>query len=110
MDTSHCIGSGLKPQVSHAELLAAFGKIDDTELIAQLRLHAARGPKGRWLRPLWRAYIALFILNFDHTNDLIRNLQDSPDLRAVCGFDDVLPHRTTFNRFIQRLAQHAGAD
>ena len=108
MDTIHSIGSGLQPQASHAELLAVFDRIDDDELIAQLKRHAARGPKGRWLRPLWRAYFASFMLNFDHTNDLIRNLQDSPDLRAVCGFDDVLPHRTTFNRFIQRLAQHAG--
>ena len=108
MDTIHSIGSGLQPQASHAELLAVFDRIDDDELIAQLKRHAARGPKGRWLRPLWRAYFASFMLNFDHTNDLIRNLQDSPDLRAVCGFDDVLPHRTTFNRFIQRLAQHVG--
>lgn len=43
----------------------------------------------------------------DSTNDLIRRLQDEPALRAVCGFGDQLPHRTTFNRFISRLSDHS---
>ena len=28
-------------------------------------------------------------------------------LRELCGFGDDLPHRTTFNCFIQRLSHHA---
>ena len=29
-----------------------------------------------------------------------------PEFRIFSGFENALPHRTTFNRFIQRLAQH----
>ena len=106
MDTIHSIGSGPDPQASYPDLREAFDKLEDTELIFRLRLHATRGPKGRWLRPLWRAYLASFFLNFDSTNDLIRSVEKSPELRALCGFDWPLPHRTTFNRFITRLSQH----
>ncbi len=56
---------------------------------------------------LWQAYVASFILNLPHTNALIRRLEDDLDFRHLCGFNDVLPHRTTFNRFIQRLSYHA---
>lgn len=55
---------------------------------------------------LGRAYIARYVLNRRDTNDLVRRLPDDPGLRAVCGFSDMLPHRTTFNRFIRRLADH----
>ena len=40
-----------------------------------------------------------------HTNALIRRLSEDQALRELCGFRR-LPHRTTFNRFIQRLAHH----
>ena len=46
-------------------------------------------------------------MHFPHTNSLIRLLKEDPELRATCGFGDVLPHRTTFNRFIRRLSHHA---
>ncbi len=58
------------------------------------------------LRALWSAYIASFVLNLPHTNALIRRLEDDPNLRAICGFRNKLPHRTTFNRFIRRLSHH----
>ena len=56
---------------------------------------------------MWQAYVASFVLNFPHTNALIRRLEEDSHLRHLCGFEDVLPHRTTFNRFIQRLSYHA---
>ena len=59
-------------------------------------------------RALWRAYVVSFVLNLAHTNALIRRLGDEAILRELCGFGDDLPHRTTFNRFIQRLSHHAG--
>ena len=40
------------------------------------------------------------------TNDLIRRLEADASLRRCCGFGPTLPHRTTFNRFISRLADH----
>ena len=51
--------------------------------------------------------MASFDLNMPHTNALIRRLQDDPLLRAICGFNGHVPHRTTFNRFIQRLFHHS---
>ena len=56
---------------------------------------------------LWRAYVASFVLNLPHTNALIRWLSEDAELRAICGFGDQLPHRTTFNRFIQRLSHNS---
>ena len=106
MASIHSIGGGSNPQASYDSLRQAMDSIDDSELVAALHRHTARGPKGRWVRPMWRAYLASFLLNFDHTNDLIRSLEDNPALRQVCGFDGPLPHRTTFNRFIQRLKQY----
>ena len=48
----------------------------------------------------------MFLLNLLHTNALIRELDTNPVLKELCGFE-TLPHRTTFNRFIQRLSHHA---
>ena len=64
------------------------------------------GRRGYSNKTLWRAYLASFILNLPSTNELIRRLQEDSSLREVCGFGDSLPHRTTFNRFINRLADH----
>ena len=55
---------------------------------------------------MWRAYLASFVLNLPHTNALIREIATNPGLRAVCGLKQ-LPHRSTFNRFVQRLSHHA---
>ena len=55
---------------------------------------------------LWHAYLASFVLSLPHTNALIRRLQDDAELRLLCGLNSPLPHRTTFNRFIKRLADH----
>ena len=76
-------------------------------LLETLREYRKNGRPGHSLKALWRAYLASFLLNLPHTNALIRRLQDDADFRALCGFRDVLPHRTTFNRFIQRLSHHA---
>lgn len=92
------------------ELRCLFALMDgrDDELLDTLQSYhppGTRGPKGYPVKALWRAYLACFYRNFDSTNSLIRALEDNPTFRAVCGFR-YLPHRTTFNRFIIRLAQH----
>ena len=38
---------------------------------------------------------------------MIRRLIEDSELRSICGFGDPLPHRTTINRFIQRLSHHS---
>ena len=83
-----------------------FSVLDDAALLARLQEYRWTGRQGYSLRALWRAYVASFILNLPHTNALIRQLVHDRELREVCGFDDLLPHRTTFNRFIQRLSHH----
>ena len=88
------------------ELAAVFSSLDDAVLLSRLQEYRPVGRQGYPLKALWRSYVASFILNLPHTNALIRRLEDEPDLRHLCGFGDALPHRTTFNRFIQRLAHH----
>ena len=88
------------------ELAAVFSSLDDAVLLARLQEYRPVGRQGYPLKALWRSYVSSFILNLPHTNALIRRLEDEPDLRHLCGFGDALPHRTTFNRFIQRLAHH----
>ena len=76
-------------------------------LIEKLWAYRKNARPGYPLKSLWRAYTASFLLNLPHTNALIRRLQEDAELRSICGFGDILPHRTTFNRFIQRLSHHA---
>lgn len=88
------------------ELRAYLDAVDATALLDRLQDYRRRaGRRGYPLVALWRAYLASFILNLPHTNALIRRLEDSESLQAICGFVQ-LPHRTTFNRFINRLADH----
>ena len=63
---------------------------------------------GYLAKKMWRAYMLSFILNMDCTNDLIRDLEENPNLIEICGFDmsKPLPNRRTFNRFICSLAEH----
>ena len=97
---------GQVPQDScHSELAAVFSSLDDAALLARLQEYRPTGRQGYPLKALWRAYVGSFILNLPHTNALIRRLEDDQDLRDLCGFRR-LPHRTTFNRFIQRLSHH----
>ena len=69
----------------------------------------AAGRPSYPIREMWRAYVASFVLNLANTNALIRELRNNDRLRRLCGFRSdpkLLPHRRTFNRFIQRLGHH----
>ena len=89
------------------DLGAIFDSLNDKPLCDHLEEHGRNGRPGYPITALWHAYVASFILNLPHTNALVRLLRASLDLRRICGFDGVLPHRSTFNRFVQRLSQHA---
>ena len=91
------------------ELRSIFDIIDDEPLLASLAHHRWNGRPGWSLRALWRAYIAGYMLGLPTANALIRRLQDDAALRNVCDFEDDLPSRWTFNRFISRLSHHADA-
>ena len=90
-------------------LQAVFDVLEDGAILSRLQAYRPTGRPGHPLKALWKAYVASFHLNLPHTNALIRELEDDPHLREVCGFDPdaSLPHRRTFNRFIQRLSHHA---
>ena len=91
------------------ELQAVFDALDDDRILTRLGMYRQLGRQGHSLHALWRAYVASFHLNLPHTNGLIRELEDDPNLREVCGFNPSapLPGRRTFNRFIQRLSRHS---
>ena len=105
--TQHISKCGILPQSPFLELQAVLSALDDTEILARLQKYRPTGRSGYPLRALWRSYVASFVLNMPHTNALIRRLTQDSEFRDVCGFADALPHRTTFNRFIQRLSHHA---
>ena len=96
---------GFRPAQA-ATLAAVFANLSDAPLLARLWLYRANARPGYPLRPMWRAYVASFVLNLASTNDLIRRLEHDGGLRRLCGFGKRLPHRITFNRFITRLSLH----
>ena len=110
MATQHCSRSGtVYPHFSSrptAALAAVLDNLSDAPLLARLWLYRVNGRPGWPLRSLWRAYVASFVLNLGSTNDLIRLLMRDRQVRRLCGFGARLPHRTTFNRFVSRLACH----
>ncbi len=71
----------------------------------------AFSPLGRPNYPfetMLKAYLASYVAGVTSTNALIRGLQENPILAMVCGFDttEPLPHRTTFNRFFNKLIEY----
>ena len=107
MAERHSSKCGILPQRPFADLEAVLSVIDDTAILACLQDYRPTGRRGYPLKALWRSYVASFILNLPHTNALIRRLSADSEFRSLCGFADSLPHRTTFNRFIQRVSHHA---
>lgn len=89
-----------------AEIGRVLDLIDAAPLLALLASYRRVGRKGYPLVAFWRAYLCSFLLDLPSTNALIRRLEDDRELRALCGFGQDLPHRTTFNRFISRLSFH----
>ena len=75
-------------------------------LLDRLAEYRPTGRKGYPLAALWRTYLMTFLLNTPSMNAMIRRLQEDAPLRRLCGFGRQLPHRTTFNRFVNRLADH----
>lgn len=85
------------------EFEAILANLDDAALLKQLKRYRWTGRPGHSLRALLRAYCVSFLLNLPSISALIRELQASPELCRLCGFDTI-PHRTTLSRFIKRLS------
>ena len=92
-----------------AELRAFFDSLDDRDFLWHLYdSRSGRGPNGYSVDSLWRAHLLSYRLNIGNDCELIRRLQDSSDLRQLCGFryNDQVPSKATFSRFNKLLAQH----
>jgi hypothetical protein len=92
------------------ELKTTINNLLDKQFRHDLQRMKHHTEAGYLMEPLWRAYMLSFILNMDCTNDLIRRLEESPNLIELCGFDmdKPLPSRWAFDRFIISLAEHLG--
>lgn len=89
------------------ELGEVFDCLPEGQLVAKLGLDRWVGRSGYPIVVMLRAYLASYFLNMRNTNSLIRRLQEDIVLRRICGFSsDSLPHRRTFNRFMDRLDLH----
>ena len=97
---------GAQPRGRMAEVQAILDSINPTPLLKALTARQWTGRPSYPQEALWRAYAASFILNLPSTAELIRQLEDNPVLRRVCGLPDGLPSAATFNRFIQILSWH----
>jgi hypothetical protein len=85
-----------------------YQKLIRAMLDEKTKLISPLGRPGYSLEMMIKAYLASYILGVRSTNDLIRRLQENPVLALVCGFDlaKPLPHRTTFNRFFNKLIKY----
>ena len=90
----------------YGEFRQILDALDDSKLLLSVGRSRIYGRPGYDVRTMWNAYLAAFYLNLPSTNSLIRRLEDDEPLRVVCGFEDVLPCRRTFNRFIRNLADY----
>lgn len=85
-----------------------YQKLIKAMLDQKTKLISPLGRPGYSLEVMLKAYLAGYVLGVKSTNDLIRRLQENPVLALVCGFDltKSLPHRTTFNRFFNKLSEY----
>lgn len=90
------------------ELAEVFECLPESRLVAKLGFDRLVGRSGYPLEVMLRAYLASYFLNLRNTNNLIRRLQEDIALRQICGFftSKPLPHRVTFNKFMDRLELH----
>ena len=93
------------PSPTIREIAAALNAINDAPLLERLEAYRPTGRRGYGPKALWRAYLSSFMLNLRSVSDLIRRLQDSAELRQLCGLHRV-PSQPTLSRFIARLAKH----
>ena len=93
------------PRPDLAEIELALSLFNGDDLVDSLERFPRRGRPGHPRSPLVNAHLVGYLLNVGSTNDLIRRLQESSELRQVCGFGDDLPSRPTFTRTFSRLAE-----
>ena len=94
------------PKSGYGFLSAILDSLDGRPILDALHQYRRTGRKGYSLRPMWRAYLAKFILKIRYNNQLLERLRGSRKLREVCGFGEEVPSESTLSRFVSRLADH----
>lgn len=89
------------------ELGALFAAIPESDLLASLESSYYAGRIGYTYRVMWRTYVAMFYLNISTFANLIRMLQDNPNLREACGIITLegVPSPHAYSRFIKKLSK-----
>ena len=110
------LGDLLESTPLTGELDGYFNSTPYQELLKKISAERTRaftplGRPGYHVEAMLRAYLASCLIGgVGSLADLVRRLQENPILALVCGFDinHPLPHRTTFSRFVGKMAKHQG--
>ena len=89
------------------ELREIFDSLPFQKLVKRLRAYRWTGRPGYNAETILRAVLVGYYKSIGSVAELARYLEDHREIAFVCGFqDEPTPSRSTFSRFISRLAKH----
>jgi hypothetical protein len=90
------------------ELKEIFDSVPFQRLVNTLRAYRWTGRPGYNPEAMLKAVLAGYYKSIGTLAELARYLEDHREIATACGFrdDDPTPSRSTFSRFISRLAKH----
>ena len=90
------------------ELREIFDSVPFQKLVKRLRAYRWTGRPGYNPETILKAVLVGYYKSIGTLAELARYLEDHGEIASVCGFrdDEPTPSRSTFSRFISRLAKH----
>ena len=90
------------------ELREIFDSVPFQKLVKRLRAYRWTGRPGYNPETILKAILVGYYKSIGSLAELARYLEDHREIASVCGFqdDEPTPSRSTFSRFISRLAKH----
>lgn len=90
------------------ELRDIFDSVPFQKLVKRLRAYRWTGRPGYNPETILKAILVGYYKSIGSLAELARYLEDHREIASVCGFqdDELTPSRSTFSRFISRLAKH----
>jgi len=90
------------------ELTEIFDGVPFQKLVKRLRAYRWTGRPGYNPETMLKAVLVGYYKSIGSLAELARYLEDHGEIASVCGFrdDELTPSRSTFSRFISRLAKH----
>ena len=90
------------------ELRRIFDSVPFQRLVKRLRAYRWTGRPGYNPETMLKAILVGYYKSIGTLAELARYLEDHREIASVCGFqdDEPTPSRSTFSRFISRLAKH----